>query len=133
MKLFEATLQGVALKYQAPALAAFLLPHRGGADARQQQHANFVGIGLLLEELGHAGDLDTKTELADGVLVEPRDRGNYTLIVIREVLRLASSVLQAGTNQFDLNISNYTNGMYVIAVQTELGGVTQKFTVYNKR
>jgi len=34
-----------------------------------------------------------------------------------------------GENQFRLNVANYHNGMYIIAMQTEMGTVTQKFTV----
>jgi hypothetical protein len=40
---------------------------------------------------------------------------------------------QSGNSQFNLNIADYANGMYIIALDTELGGVTQKFTVYNTR
>jgi hypothetical protein len=38
---------------------------------------------------------------------------------------------QAGDNQFNLNIAGYPNGLYILALDTELGGVTQKFAVYN--
>ena len=40
---------------------------------------------------------------------------------------------QSGNSQFNLNIADYPNGMYIIALDTEMGGVTQKFTVYNRR
>ena len=37
----------------------------------------------------------------------------------------------AGKNNFQLNATNYQSGIYVVALNTELGSVTQKLVVYN--
>lgn len=42
-------------------------------------------------------------------------------------------LFQKGENQFNLNVTKYQTGLYILAIKTEFGVVTQKFAVANAK
>jgi len=141
----------------SPLLSGAATPTEAGVDITTYRGAFYENLWLegwtALDAYGYLGDVSTSTvdfaQSKDGITLSPaipnpalnEARFNYSLPTASPVSvqvmdlngRIVSVVnlgqVGVGENSFQLNVSDLSNGLYIVSLQTKNSIVTQKFTV----